>query len=369
MDSPTFQQLTAPGYFNFSGTQLPATKKISDWFNLSSQIWADQANLMDSFFRLWLTHDYSTATITRTPYVQYKLQQWGLGWISLPDTQAVAIVGYVSRGYSTSTATNIQFLFEFIAAPPLVWCNLPIQIVYGQQYPAIFSETLIIYSNSVTPPSTPSSQPYIERDWDPPVGWTQFASESTYFSRGYLDSGNIIWMDPQPTNVVYPFYNVATVGDLPASPDIGSLGSVEDDGSGDVSAVYYFDGVDWQKTTTQNVNQGLVAGGVIPDPQPRAVNAPNPDTNPTPIISQNPPPVTGGSQGYGMYGGLAQIVLSANEIIFQVELTSAGFDNLGIIVNLLRRIKPTLNNFILVYTIEGSSDPATQINIKDQRAV
>jgi hypothetical protein len=364
----TSRQLTAPGYFDFSGSQSVYTGKVFAWIDSAMQVWINQLNLMDSFFRLWLSYDYSVTTVSRTPYVQKKLNDYGIGWFRGSDTQGAALVGLVSRGYSNTASENFQFLFSKLSSTPFLWCDPVVQLIYGTQYPALYAETLLIYSNSVGLPATPSPQTYIERAWAAPVGWTQAASESTYFSRGYLSGSDIVWMAPQSTSTVYPYYNVAEIADLPVAPDTGSLAGVQDDGTGDEGAIYYYDGAVWRKTTTPNVNQGTVASGSVPTPSPRAVAAPNPDSLAEPLTSLLQPPVSGPSQGYGMYGGYAQILLSARNIALVIKLTAAGVQNLGIIINLLRRIKPTLNALTLYYTTELDNTPV-QIEILDARAL
>lgn len=365
----TFRSLTAPGYFNFSGTQLPLTGKISDWIDLLLERWTEQAILYDNFFRLWATYTYSGLTLPRAPYVDYLMYQYGISWFQGNNAQSIGILDLVSRGYSTSTSRNITFTFDALALPPFEWCIAPVQIVYGSQKPAISAETLIIFSDSVSLPATPSPTPYSPRNWEAPVDWTLYPSESTYYSRGYLDSGDIVWMDPQSTADPKPFYNVELLADLPPAPDTGSLGGVEDDGTGDVGSIYYFDGSDWQKTSTPNANQGQVIGGVFDDPSPRSVAAPNPDTSTQPITSETSPPADGPSQGYGIYGGLAQQDIQARAINMIITLTDAGVANLGMIINLLRRIKPTLNQFILFYNTVSNPGTSFQVEILDSGAI
>lgn len=364
------KKLTAPGYFDFSSEQKPATRNIFKWIDSAMQVWIDQTNLMDSVFRLWQTRDYSTATITRTPFVAYQLNRWGIGWFQGTDTQAAALVGLVSRSYSFSTATNFQYLFSRLILSPFLWVNNSEQIIYGAQYSSISSENLIIFSNAGSPPSTPAPQTYIARQWLAPTDWTLLASSSTYFSRGYLSGGNIVWMTPQSTATVFPYYNVTNQAGLPVGPPIGSVAGVEADGTGDIGAVYYYDGAVWRKTSTENPNQGQInVDGSVPPLQPRAVTAPNPDTAPNPITSNVRPPSTGPSQGYGMYAGLSDTILQSNKISVIIDITTAGFANLGIIINLMRRIKPTLNQLSLFYTINGNASTLAQIEIKDSGAI
>jgi hypothetical protein len=99
------------------------------------------------------------------------------------------------------------------------------------------------------------------------------------------------------------------------------------------------------------------------------VAAPDESTSPFPISSETPPPLDGLSLGYGMYSGLANQIISANIIYVYIELTTEGLANLGVIINLFRRIKPTQNSLFLFYTVEGSMDPPVQQQIYDKGAL
>jgi hypothetical protein len=362
-----FKDLTAPGYFNFRSTALQTTKNLIAWFDACAQDWVDQENLMDSFFRQWLFRDYSTATIPRTPYVAYQLNRWGLSSFLGSDTQAAALVGLVSRSYSKSISENILFLFEKLSQVPFLWCLYPPQIVFGTLYPSFFAESFIIYSNSGSLPATPAPTAYTPRAWSPPAGWTMFGSASTYISRGYLSAGTIVWMAPVSTSTVFPYYQSANLAGLPASPVTGSIGSVNNDGSGDYGAIYYFDGTTWQKNSAPNANQGqLNPDGSIPTPQPRTVWSPNPDT--TLVTSNTKPPVSGRSQGYGMYGGYGDGIVQTGKTQVILTLTADGLSNLGMIINLLRRVKPMQINLSLYYTVQGSPAAPVLVTIKDSRS-
>ncbi len=222
MADKTFQQLTAPGYFNFDPvTQKIKTKQISDWFNNFYTFITDKMNLFDDIFRLWATRDYTGIT-ERTPYLRYLLSQYGLDWFNGTEQQAAALVSIVSSGYDSVSIRNFQALLLYLANEPFNWLEEGnLQIIYGSQAPAILAETFIIFSSSPTLPVTPSPTTYVERDWTAPVGWTLFPSTSTYFSRGYLDSGNIIWTAPLATNFEQIYYQVATLDDLPTGGAYG----------------------------------------------------------------------------------------------------------------------------------------------------
>lgn len=395
---PRFKDSVAPGYFNLSSSQSDKTAKIVAWFNAIADLNQNQVNEFDSIIRQWATRDYSGQTINRSPYIAYLLKQWGVEWLQNPDFIVVPLLNYIIRSYSSSTAENLLYFFAYFSASPFFWMLPGSQIVYEAQAPAIFAETLLIFSDSPTLPAQPDNTDYIPREWEAPAGWSQFPSSATYFSRGYLINGEtkIAWLPPRSTGISYTTYNVPDLASLPPSPMTGDIAVVKDDGTGDYGAIYYAEmGTDgflyglgdygvgfygtsgggggdggWFKTTTRNIHQGqIILNTAPPVPSPRAVWAPNPATSPEPIRSTLPPPVDGPSQGYGMYGGLAQLTLQANVITLRIVLTTSGVENLGIIVNLLRRIKPTLNRLVLFYTVDGSPNPPVQLEIFDSGAI
>lgn len=342
----TFRQLTAPGYFDFSAQQLPKTAAMAAWFDGVAGIWEDQINLFDDTFRLWASRDYSAVTVAMPAYLVYLLNGSEIGWFHGTPAQAAAILGYVSKSYPTSTALALQQLFTFLLNPPLGWITGPGQIFFASNQPARFAETLIIYSDAGAPPSTPAPQAYTALTWDAPATWSKIALNSTYYARGYLSAGNIVWMTPRSTASVSIMSDVADLGSLPGSPTTGDLCGVFDDGTGDQGAVYYYDGAVWRKTTTPNANQGLVSGGVAPQPG-SSVFAPS-DTGF--ISSATQPPVSGPSQGYGYYGVYGNFEQKAKRIDILLDLTADGAANLGMIVFLLRLLKPSLNALFLNYT-------------------
>jgi hypothetical protein len=372
MVDKTFRELTAPGYFNFSSTQKPQTLKVSNWFNSVYSLTTEQVNLFDDIFRLWQTRDYSGVTVSRTPWIKYLLNQYGIDWFSGNEQQAAALVGIVSAGYSDLVIENFQYLLAKLSEPPFDWITDSggsSQVVFGSQVPAQLSEILVIYSNSVSLPATPSNTPYVERDWEPPTDWTLYPSSSTYLSRGYLVGSNIVWTTAISTSAAQRFFMAADLLDFPLSPIAGDVTLVNDDGTGDTVSTYFYDGSQWRKNSTLYSNQGLVSDGVPSDPQQRVVAAPDESTSPFPISSETPPPLDGLSLGYGMYSGLANQIISANIIYVYIELTTEGLANLGVIINLFRRIKPTQNSLFLFYTVEGSMDPPVQQQIYDKGAL
>jgi len=358
----SFRALTPPGFFDFSDTQSADMAKIVAWFDAFTQYIKTNIELYDSFFRLWQSKDYSVCTISRTPYIEYLLKQYGIQWFLGTDNQAAALIGLVSRSYSESAIENFQYLFAALAESPFLWINGVSQIATGIKEPAIFAENLIIFSDSVTLPTTPAVSPYTARDWAAPTGWTLLPSSSTYMSHGYLSGGNIVWMAPIPTSQTINYSQVANLASLPISPTTGDKAIVNDDGTGDVGAVYYYDGSTWRKTTTPNANQGTV-GDSIP---PRAVFAP--DLTSLELSSNIKPPVSGPSQGYGMYGGMATYAIRQRQVIIACDLTTAGYSFLNVIIYLMRKIKPSLNTLLLNYTVNGGAT-VTEIEILDSGAL
>lgn len=367
MPFASFKSLTAPGFFDFSETQTPTTQKIIAWFDAVSAIVQNQTNLYDAIFRQWESKDYSGITISRTPYLENLLTQYGLRWFLGSNTQAAALLSFLSSGFGDNDALNFQAFFNFISAPPLSWIDNssnPFQIVSGSKIPTKPAEVFILFSSSVSTPPTPPNVLYAPRAWTAPSGWSLNPSSSSYVSRGYLVGTNIVWTTPQNTATQPQFFLVASLATLPPSPPAFSLASVLSDGSGDVGAIYFYDGAVWQKNSSPNVNQGGLPF-LIGAPLPRAVAAPDPASVSYPVSSDIAPPATGGSQGYGMYAGLSPQIISSSIFIVSILFTASGFQNLASVINVLRRIKPTLFRLTIAYTVSGSPNPPTQIEIFD----
>jgi len=356
----SFRALTAPGYFDFSDSQSEDTAKYVAWFDALTEYIKANATRFDNFFRLWKTCDYSVCTINRTPYVEYLLRYYGLQWFNGNDTDAVKIIGLVSRSYVQSTIENIQYLLLALSEVPLSWTNGIAQIASGGKKPAIFAENLIIFSNSGSLPATPAPQVYPDKSWTAPAGWTKQPSSATYLSRGYLSAGNIVWSAPISTATAFLYTTVANIAGLPGSPSTGDVALVADDSSGDYGAVYFYDGSVWRKNSTPNSYQGSV--GQV---DARAVFAPDPDT--TQVTSSIQPPVSGPSQGYGIYGSLSTFEIGSLQIFILADLTTEGNNNLSIIMYLLRKLKPTIDRMFLNYSVNGVGE--YQVEIFDSGAV
>lgn len=357
----TFQQLTAPGYFDYSAQQTEMTRKINDWFNGVTGLIQDNINLMDSIFRLWATRSYDLTTVTMTPWIRYLLTQNGIGWYNQSLQIAVRLLIYVTRSYPKSAILCFQEYFTFLQQ--LGWTTQSGEILFSNAAPARFAETFLIYSTSPTLPTTPSPTAYTPLIWNAPSGWTIAASNATYYARGYISGGNIVWMTPQSVNTVFLMIDVPDLASLPLSASTGQLAGVLDDGTGDVSSIYYYDGAVWRKTTGANANQGQVIAQFPPSPG-SSVFAPLSDI----FSSGVQPPLSGASQGFGYYGIYGQVVLEAKRIDIILDLTDEGVANLGLIVFLFRKIKPTLNALFVSYTTPTNPD-LTEIEILDSGAV
>lgn len=391
LEQRTFQQLTAPGYFNFSATQAEKTRKVAAWFDAVNEIARGQVNIFDEIFRLWASKTYPLGVV-RTPNLQYRLREYGLDWFRGENAVAAALLTIVSRAWSTSTAENLRYILDRLQTAPFFWVDgvqAP-QIVFGTLRPAVSFETLIIFSQSPTLPAQPANQSYAERTWSAPSGWSTVAENATYFSRGYLLEGEaeIAWLPPRSTSLSPTIYEVANLAGLPLAPNTGDLAVVLNDGTGDYGAVYYAEvddgslyglgeygvglygvggdnpNVGWFKTTTRNERQGLVQNNIIPEPNPRAVMAKVEEGDLNPIISENPPPADGPTEGYGMFSGLSQQTITVGSISLNFTLTAEGLANLDAIIHMLRRIKP-LNKFVVYYNVQNVAGDPVLLDIKD----
>jgi hypothetical protein len=210
-------------------------------------------------------------------------------------------------------------------------------------------------------PPTPPTQNYIPKLWLVPEGWKKIPSSSTYYCRGYLYEGEIVWSQPVSTSDIVLFNAVSNLLDLPLSPSLYDIAIVTDDGTEDFQSIYYFDGYEWQKNNTENYLQGEV--GVNNSYESSLVYAP-PTTDL--ISSDSQPPMDGNTKGFGFYGiwGLGSV---SRFIVFTIVLTEEGNKNLGLIVQLLKKIKPI--GSLTFYINVVYEETTTQILVKDFNAV
>jgi len=96
----------------------------------------------------------------------------------------------------------------------------------------------------------------------------------------------------------------------------------------------------------------------------RSVMAPGSTTELSSLI---PPPVSGPSQGYGKYAGLYQSTIYTGSINIVMDLTTAGNTNLGTIIFLLRKLKPSIIALYLNYSINGGT--SSKITILDKGVI
>ena len=141
----TFQQLTAPGYFDFSSLQTEMTAKMNTWFNTVTAVIQDNINLMDSIFRLWASRSYALTTVTMTPWIKYFLTQNGIGWYNQGLELGIKLLIYVTRSYPISAILCFQQFFTFLL--DVGWITQPGQILFSTATPARFAETFLFLYN------------------------------------------------------------------------------------------------------------------------------------------------------------------------------------------------------------------------------
>lgn len=353
----TFKETTAPGYFNFSDDQAVATQKIVAWFDgVTSEIQTTNRRY-DEFFRLWMTKDYTSVTPYPDMFLYYLADNYGFNFVRNDLNFIRDLLSYlITPASGENFSASLNLLFNSMVR--FGWIIPPWEVIAGPNTFANFAELLVVYSTSVGAPATPSNTPYVERAWTAPVGWTKVPASATYYSYGYLSGTDIVWMTPRSTALVVSYYSVALLADLPGAPSTGSIGLVQSDGTGDVSAIYYYDGSIWRKVSTPNENQGLV--GVDDPNEGSAVFAPDGY-----VSTIEPPPAAGPTEGYGFYAMLGDIA-SLQTLKILITLTDLGNQYIDVIITLLKRIKPIVTPLLLVYTHDGTTNT---IEIKDLRSI
>lgn len=353
----TFQKTVAPGYFNFSSSQKPETKKIVDWLDGVTSELQTSARRYDEFFRLWMTKDYSDVTPFPGMYLYYLADSYGYNYIRNDLNFIRDLLTYLTAPIDDETFSSaVNQLFQSMLN--FGWILPPWFISAGAGTASRFAETLVIFSTSVSAPSTPSNTPYVAREWEAPVGWGKVVSGATYYSYGYLVGSDIVWTTPRSTSLVVNYFDAADLSGFPLSPSTGDICLVADDGTGDVGAGYYYDGATWRKFSTPNANQGLV--GSTDPTESSAVLAPA-----TYISSSTPPPISGPSQGFGFYS-LLSVITSVNSLEIFLTLTTLGGQYLDVIIRLLKQIKPIPAALTLTYTLD---DIPNSVEIKDINSV
>jgi len=353
----TFKETTAPGYFDLSDSASVATQKIVAWFDAVTSDIETLGNRYDEFFRLWMTKDYSSVTPFPEMFLYYLADNYGFSYVRNDLNFIRDLLSYlISPARGENFSASLNQLFD--AMVDFGWIIPPWDVIAGPNTFANYAESLVIYSTSVGAPATPSNTPYVERAWSAPIGWTKLPSSATYLSYGHLSGSDIVWSAPRATNLAVVYYSVNLLADLPGAPALGSIGLVNNDGTGDTSSGYYYDGTVWQKFTTSNENQGLV--GTDPVNESSAVFAPDGY-----VSSIEPPPASGPSEGYGVYAILGASA-SLYTIKIVVELTPLGAQYLDVIITLLKRIKPAVLPILLVYTVSGVTNT---VEIRDLNSI
>lgn len=357
MDIKNLQEFSPPGYFNLSEDSTELTKKIFDWFLNFKNSLRDSANNFDNFYRLFLSRNYTDSD--STDFLNLNLERHGLKNITLSPEKLKKVLIWVSTPKKKRLSENLQEFVDFLFS--IDWITNFEYIKVGYSSPGKYAEIFIMFSDSLTLPATPSPQAYIPKKWLVPNGWKKIPANSNYYVRGYLDGANIVWSSPVLTSQVIIFKSVSTILDLPLTPSVYDICIVGNDGSLDHNSVYYYDGFVWKKNNTANELQGEV--GVNNAYDSSIVYAP-PETDL--ISSDSKPPVDGFSKGFGFYGirGLGTI---ARFIVFTLTMTEDGNKNLGLIIQLIKKIKPigSLTFYInIVY-----EETTTQILIKDYNSI
>lgn len=353
----TFKELTAPGYFNFTTSQNAKTAAIAAWLDGLTLRLQDQVNLFDRTFRLWATRDYTGIVASLDLYLYYLSKSIGFTWLQSNLNTERDLLSYLLAPRPGTFADCINQLYNLLVQ--IGWITDIGQVAAGKGTPVLFAEVFLIYSNSPYAPSTPGNTPYIRRGWPPPQGWTRAPASSTYMTRGYLYNDEIVWLPPVSTSTPISYLDVAALGDLPGSANNGDVAGVLNDGTGDTGAIYVYHDGSWYKCSTLYDLQGSIFENTYLDTS--GIWAPDDPL----LTSQTPPPVSGESKGFGIYG-LWGVNPTAETVEMVVTLTDEGFANLGVITLLFRKIKPYENRVVLYATYNTT---IYQIEIKDSEAI
>ncbi len=357
MDTKTLLQNSPPGYFDGSELQSEMTVKIFDWFTRYKNLQVTNSNNFDYFYRLYLSIVYESNDSTE--FLKLQLERYGLKNISLSPEKLKKILIWISSPKKKRLSENLQDFVDFLFS--IEWITSFENVEIGYASPALFAEILIMYSDSLTLPPTPIPQNYENRRWSAPLNWKKIPSNSTYYVRGYLYEGQIIWSDPVPTSQVVLYSTASDLLDLPSSPSLYDIAIVTDDSTGDFQSIYYFDGAYWNKNNTPNALQGLVGIDEVYDSS--LVFA----TSDTEFLSSDSqPPLDGNTEGYGFYG-IWGIGYNVKYLIFTLVLTEDGNKNLGLIVQLLKKIKPLGNLSFYINVVY--EETVEKILIKDFNAI
>lgn len=370
-ENTTVAKLTPPGFFNTRETAPQKTRDFITWWNaILAQRVLDQETLDRLILTPWL---FTFPDAPRNPWLNYLLSQYGFAFFGGTNNQAAALYKMVSGSWSTSSIENFALALGALAMPPFQWIDVGFipRVSAGIFEPSIADTGFVVFSSAASP-AAPANVTYTPRNWSAPAGWTRSPASAVWYARGYLSAGNIVWCAMQLTNDpaypdtggVPPFYYSAAVPG--AVPSAGVLCIVDDDGTGDRRAVYYSDGSAWRKTSTPNVDLGLVdPTGPRPIPEAITVWAPNPATVTYALSSQKPPPSDGPTQGYGTFSTFGNLSTFSGELELSVKLLTENPVATATLIGVLRRIKPA--NFVLRLRLVHIDDSFEVIFISDLR--
>lgn len=341
----TVAKLTPSGYFNLAEDAPVFHKAYISWWNaILSRRAGQAAALRELILTPWLVDHPDTP---RTTWLNYLLSQYGISYFSGTNNQAAAIYKLISNAWARSTLHNILLITQSLCMPPFSWFDstfIP-QVVVGNLLPSQMDTGFIVYSTAGSLPATPANVTYTPRAWLTPAGWTRQAASATYYTRGYITGGSLKWCTPRP---ISDFSNsVVFASTVPvAVASVGTLCIVQDDGTGDTGSVYYSDGTAWRKNSPPNEDLGLVDPmGVRPVPEAITVFAPDPAIVTYAIDSQVPPPLSGGTEGYGTFSTWSDTAVFSNEITVQLHQLSGGDTAIATVLDLLRRVMPIGKSF------------------------
>lgn len=344
----TVANLTPPGYFNLAETAPDFHKSYVTWWNNILARRADQAAaLRELVLTPWMVNHPDAP---RTQWLNYLLTKYGMGYFGGTNNQAAALYKLVSNAWQRSTLQNMLLVAQTFCLPPFSWFEITSQpsIIVGYLLPAFMDTGFVIYSTAGSSPSTPAPTQYLPRAWGVPAGWTKTASSATYYARGYKSGDTIVWCAPRPVSD-FSVPAILSAGIPLAVAAAGSIAIVNDDGSGDVGAVYYSDGAVWRKNSTPNADLGLVVAGsnVRPVPEPVTVWAPNPSSVVYAVDSSNPPPIDGASQGFGSFSTWSQTNVGSGEETIHFHQVSGGYLAVATLLDMFRRVKTIGESFTI----------------------
>jgi hypothetical protein len=343
----TVAKLTPPGYFNLADNAPATHKAYITWWNAILASRSSQAvALKNLILTPWLVDhlDYP-----RTPWLDYLLRQYGVGFFGGTNNQAAALYKLVSNGWNRSTIKNVLLVIQTLCLAPFSWFDSTLipHVITGTLLPSVSDTGFIIYTTDGSAPSTPSPTTYAARGWVTPTGWTSIASNATFYSRGYISGETLVWCAPRP---VSDFSNPAAFSaSVPlAVAAAGTVCIVANDTDGDCGTVYYSDGTAWRKNSYANIDLGLINPALNrPVPEAITVLAPNPSSVTYAIDSQQPPPADGPTAGYGTFSTWSNTAVITNEITIRLHQLTGGSVAVATLFELLRRIIPTGKTFVV----------------------